>query len=264
MNKNIYAVGSFVLAFLISGLPVVALAESNSDDGLGVTAQVTAQTRGTNVTTGVSVDLEEDNEAVREQQKQRLEASTTARVQDDDDEEIDLEMEDDDDRAISLSDLKNRIEARKQELEDEEASTTPKFKNAMKNANEVRLAVHALLASRDLLGGGIGQQVSEIAKSMNDSVATTTNAEAKIQTRGFLVRLFFGGDKTMAEVIAEAVAKNQENIQKLTDLLGQASTTAEVKLTLEAQIQALENAQARLQVLAEKEKGAWGLFSWRF
>jgi hypothetical protein len=68
----------------------------------------------------------------------------------------------------------------------------------------------------------------------------------------------------MAEVIAEAVAKNQENIQKLTDLLGQASTTAEVKLTLEAQIQALENAQARLQVLAEKEKGAWGLFSWRF
>ena len=92
--------------------------------------------------------------------------------------EFEFELEDDEGVASSFEDLKQKIEERKHELEDEGASTTPKFKNAMKNANEVRLAVHALLASRDLLGG-IGEQVSEIAKHMNDSVATTTSAERK-------------------------------------------------------------------------------------
>lgn len=230
MNKYTYAIGTLALALAMSGLPAAALADNNRDEG-NANAQVRVQTQGT------------DDQ--------------------DDWDEIEIELEDDEDMASSLDDLKQKIEERKQELKDEEASTTPKFKNAVKNANEVRLAVHALLASKELLGG-IGEQVSEIAKHMNDSVATTTSAETKIESRGFLVKFFFGGDQKAAKVINKEVERNRESIAKLTELLNQATLSVDFQAALKAQITALEEAQARFQALAEKEQSRWGIFSWRF
>lgn len=166
--------------------------------------------------------------------------------------------------AFSFDGLKRSIEQRKQELKDELASTTSsKDQNILEGANQVRLAVHALLASKDLLGG-IGTQVSQIAQQMNDLVATATNAETKIQSRGFFSKLLFGGDSGTAEMISEEVAKSQENVQKLTGLLNQANISADVQATLKSQIDALQAEQARLQGLAQKEKSRWGIFSWRF
>lgn len=166
-------------------------------------------------------------------------------------------------RAFSLDQLKQTMRERKQELDDDEASTTPKFKQVIKNANDVRLAVHTLLASKELLGG-IGPQVSEIAKRMNDSLATTTNAEAKIESRGFFTKLFFGGDKKSADTINQQAIRNQENIVKLTDLLNQASTTDEVKAELTTQIVAMQAQLTRLQDVASSQAKLWGFFSWRF
>lgn len=177
--------------------------------------------------------------------------------------EIDFELEDDESPAFSFDDLKQKIEKRKHELEKEVASSSPKHKEIIENANEVRLAVHSLLASKELLGG-IGSQVSEIAKKMNDSVATTTNAEAKIQSRGFFVRLFLGGDKTSAEVIVQEASQNQKRIANLTELFGKVNVPTDVQAILKEQITALETVQTHLQDLAQKEKSAWGIFSWRF
>jgi len=123
--------------------------------------------------------------------------------------------------------------------------------------------VHSLLASKDLLGG-IGGQVSDIAKQMNDSVASTTNAESKIQSRGFLTKLFFGGDSQAANAISQEVAQNQQRIDALTALLNQANLPAGVQSTLAEQVTALKDAQTRLQVVADSTKKQWGLFSWRF
>jgi len=256
----------------MSGLPAAALAES--DGGLRVTAQVGVQTQGTSASTTVSANDDEENEFVREQQKQeaeinreqakqQLEASSTARVNDDDDDELEIELEDDEDVATSLSDLKLKIELRKQELEHEAASTSPEHRAIVENANQVRLAVHTLLSSRDLLRG-IGSQVSEIAKEMNDSVATTTSVEAKLQARGILMRIFFGGDAVAADVIAQQVAQNQQRIDDLTKLLNEVNVSADIQVTLKAQIAAIQEAQKRLQDLAQREQNAWGLFSWRF
>ncbi len=263
MNTYISLFGVVALALLTSGLPAAVRAENGGgQDELGAQVQVTS-------ISGETVRAGDDDDSVGEEER-RLGASDDARAEDIDDandadeaDEIEIELEDDDDAASSLQDLEQKIEERRSELDDEEASTTPRFRGAMKNANEVRLAVHALLASRELLGG-IGSQVSEIAKHMNDSIATTTRAEAKIRSRGFLIRLFFGGDSTSAELIAREASRNQENIQKLTDLLGRADTATGVKAALKAQMTALEDAQARLKALAEKEQKAWGLFSWRF
>ncbi|MFA6503319.1 MAG: hypothetical protein WCT45_03680 [Candidatus Paceibacterota bacterium] len=260
MNKQVYAVGTFALALALSGLPAAALAESGDGDS--------AQTQA--VQESVREGQKQDAEVSREQQKQQLEGSSTQGRPSikggDRDEDMDLTENEDEDQASSLEDLKQKIEVRKHELEQEVASSTPNRRDIVENANPVRLAVHTLLASRDLLDtkGGIGQQVSEIAKQVNDSVATTTSAETKIQARGFLTRLLFGGDRTSAEVIAQEAAQNQERIDSLTALLAQAGVTADMQATLDAQIAALKEAQVRLKALADREQSAWGLFSWRF
>jgi len=246
MKKYIAVTGALALA--MSGLPAAAFAES---DGGETSAQTQMRVQGP----------QENRPEVKGSNEQKSEDQEIQKPQEE--REIDLELEDDEDVAFSLDDLKQKIENRKQELEDEEASTTPKFKNAMKNANEVRLAVHALLASKDLLGG-IGQQVSEIAKQMNDSVATTTNAEAQIESRGFFAKIFFGGDKKTAEVISKEVERNQKSIEKLKELLDRAALSADFQTALKAQITALEEAQARFQIITEKEQSRWGFFSWRF
>ncbi len=220
-----------VFAFAISGLPV-ALAQAENNE-----------------TTSSSRQAERPSVQVREMvlSNDRFElqrgSTTTA--------------------TFSLDQLKQLMEQRKQELSDEEESTTPQLRNVMKNANEVRLAVHALLASKELLGG-IGPQVSEIARHMNDSVATTTNAEARIKSRGFVVRLFFGGDKKASKDISKEVERNSKNVAKLTELLNSANLQDEVKAMMEAQVTALKAEQDRLQATASAESKRWGFFSWRF
>jgi len=165
--------------------------------------------------------------------------------------------------VYSFAELKQVIETRKLQLDQEAAATTSENQSIAENANPVRLGVHALLASKVLLGG-IGGQVSEIAKEMNDSIATTTSAEVQIQLRGFFTRLLFGGDSASANVISQEVVQNQQRIDALTTLLNQANVSADVQVTLKAQIAAIQDAQVRLQALAKSEQSQWGLFSWRF
>ncbi|MFA5998234.1 MAG: hypothetical protein WC814_02510 [Candidatus Paceibacterota bacterium] len=240
--------------------------DDDTDDGdktVSVTAQIDNDSDDSDATsTDVSAisgkQRSEEEKKLREARREEVKLALETLK-----ESIRFELEDDEDRASSIAELKQKIEERRQELDDEEASTTPRFKDVMKNANEVRLAVHTLLASKDLLGG-IGQQVSEIAKQMNDSVATTTNAEAQIESRGFLSKIFFGGDKRAAEAISKEAKRNQESIAKLTELLNEANLSVDIQAALEAQVTALKEAQARFQALAEKEQRTWGIFSWRF
>ena|SRR3989344_4534770 len=275
MKKYFYTLGASMLALNVSGLPAVPVpaiptqAYTTGVEGLDTgdiqvgniqvqtdeqgdrnvqvgDIQVNTSSAGTNVQVGdVQVKTDEQGRA-------------SVRVGD-----LKFELENSAMPVFSFKELKQSIEQRKEELEQELASTTSQVQNVLENVNQVRLAVHALLASKDMLGG-IGRQVSQIAQQMNDSVATTTSAEAKIQSRGFLTRLLFGGDSAAADAISQAVSKNQERVQKVTELLSQADISADVQTTLSAQMGALQAEQERLQGLAKKEKSRWGIFSWRF
>lgn len=264
MKKHIYAAGTFALALSISVVPMVARAEGARGEGKG-DSRMEAETQALEIVEVRSHALESDDEVSSEgRQNQELKGREDRDEEvDSDEQELELELEDDEDIASSFDELMQKIELRKHELEDEEASTTLKLRDVVKNANPVRLAVHSLLASKELLGG-IGPQVSEIAKRMNDSVATTTNAEAQIESRSFLAKIFFGGDKRAAEAINRTVERNEESIAELAELLNQANLSVDIKAVLEAQITALKEAQTRFQALAEREQRTWGLFSWRF
>ncbi len=261
MKKYILMGGVF--AFVLSGLPVVVLAHAEEGSG-NSSVQVTSVTServsdddsddDNDTSTTMSPSAEGVREAAKQQAEQAREMSK---------ERFELQRENVTTAAFSLDQLKQMMKERKHELDDEEASTTPRFKDVMKNSNEVRRAVHALLASKELLGG-IGQQVSEIARNMNDSIATTTSAEVKIKSRGFVARFFFGGDKNSAKFISREVERNGENIAKLTELLNSANLPAEVKAVMETQLTAMQEQQTRLQDVASSQAKLWGLFSWRF
>ncbi len=236
-----------VFALVLSGVPAV-LAHADED--------------GTNVETTSSEAM---REVVKQQAEQRREQAKETREQTREilRERFELQRESTTTPALSWGQWKQFIEERKHELDDEEASTTPKLRKVMKNANEVRLAVHTLLASKELLGG-IGPQVSEIARQMNDSVATTTSVEARIESRSFFTKLLFGGDKKASKDISKAVERNEENIAKLTELLNSANLPVEVKAMLETQLTAMQAQQTRLQDVASSQAKLWGFFSWRF
>ena len=178
-------------------------------------------------------------------------------------ERIQLKLESTTTPAQTITQFMQMLQQRKQELDQEASSTATSTREILKEANQVRLAVHAFLASKDLLGG-IGQQVSDIAQQVNQSVATTTNAEAQIQSRGFWTKLLFGGDSQAANTIADQVAQNKERIAQISDLLNQATTSAEVKAELQVQLEAMNQEQVRLENLAKSQNSLWGLFSWRF
>lgn len=278
MKNYIYAIGAAALALAMSGLPTAAFAQDRGgegQDGMHATAQVTAQVQVQGQKPSIVGSSEEGSEASQSpaaEMAQRGEGEAAQRgagpaiaggEQEQEREGVPFRLEGTTTPAFSVGQLQQSIQARNQELEQELASSTGANRALIANANPVRLAVHALLASKDLVGG-IGQQVSQVAQQINDSVASTTSAEAQIQSRGFFTKLLFGGDTAAANVITQSVAQNQQRIDDLTKLLGQTNISAAVQTTLQAQIAALQTAQTRLQDLAKQEQSMWGLFSWRF
>ena len=289
MNKYLYTAGAFTTALAMSGfLATVASAEETTVDGVRVTTETVvpakaqlraelqekmdevrevAQERRTELASGTDKsalseeereELKQKAEQIREDAKQqREEARETFKSR------LELLREGTSTPARSLEHLKQLIQERREMLDDEAASTTPEVRRLFNGAKSMSVAVHALLASRDLLGGGIGEQVSDIARRVDDSAATTTNAEAKIHSRGFLTKLLCGGDKTAANIISQEVAQNQGRIDALTALLSQANVPVDIQTELNAQITALKEAQARLESVAQGEKKSWGIFSWR-
>lgn len=290
MKNYIYGFGTVALTLAMGILPTVTFADNSSggQGGLNVGAGITAQVQSGGISTSASTSIStrsregqrygitgsggqndsnrlfstgiasRTNGRARESARRGIEKALEIM-----DNGLPFSLEGTTTAALSFGQLKLSIEARQRELNQEEASSSPGIQSIMKNMNPVRLAVHSLLASKDLLGG-IGGQVSVIAQQMNDSIASTTNAEAQIQSRGFFTKLFFGGDTTAAQIITEQVAQNQQRIDALTKLLAQANISVNVQTILQAQITALQEAQTRLQVLAQQQQHMWGLFSWRF
>ncbi|MHA1873337.1 MAG: hypothetical protein ACTSVB_04415 [Candidatus Heimdallarchaeaceae archaeon] len=164
-------------------------------------------------------------------------------------------------KAKNKDELKQMIQEKKDELKEELKQFKAQQKEIHQNQNQVRVAVHALLAMENLTGG-IGQNVSAIAKEFNNSIQATLRAEEKIQKRNALVKIFIGGDEDAANEIEQEVTQNQERIQKLTQLMEQCECDEEVKAILQEQIQNMEQEQTRLQQLAQNEKQNKGIFGW--
>jgi hypothetical protein len=157
--------------------------------------------------------------------------------------------------------VQEKIQAKEKELEDEMKGKTEKEQKVLQNQNQVRIAVHALLEMKDGIGG-IGPQISEIAKHFENSVQKTIEAEEKLQTRSSFSRFFAGGDKLAAEKLELEVKANKEKVEQLKQLKEECECDEEAKALMQEQIQSMEQEQERLGEIAAKEKKSKGIFGW--
>ncbi len=164
-------------------------------------------------------------------------------------------------RARNTTELRQMIQERKIEMNQSVQGLKEELKEMYQNQNRVRLAVHALLAMENLTGG-IGRNVSQIAREFNNSVQATIRAEIRIRTRNMLMRFFFGGDEQAADETEQEVNQNRERIQELRRLMQECDCGEELRAMLQEQIQNMEMEQNRLQNLAQNEKKSKGLVGW--
>jgi len=166
-------------------------------------------------------------------------------------------------RARNVSELKQMIQERQQEMNQELQNLGEDKQKVYQNQNRVMLAVHALLSMENLTGG-IGRNISQIAREFNNSVQATIRAEERIQIRNWFVRIFAGGDEGAANDIEQEINRNNERIRELIQLKENCSCDEEVRAMLQEQIQNMEQEQNRLQNLAQNEKKDKGIFGWMF
>ncbi len=164
--------------------------------------------------------------------------------------------------AENATRLQEMIQQRQQEMESEKNELSDsKQKEVLQNQNRVRLAVHAFLAMENLTGG-IGKNVSEIAKEFNNSIQATMGAEERMEKRSGFSRFFVGGDEKSAKEIEQEVERNRNRIEILKQLKEQCSCDEEVKVMYQEQIQNLEQEQNRLETKAQNEMKSKGMFGW--
>lgn len=132
---------------------------------------------------------------------------------------------------------------------------------AWKYQSAVRTAVHAFLALGDL-DGGIGQNVSAIAREYNNSLATRLQAEEQIHRRAGPGRFFFGGDTAAAGTILADLNRSQKQVGEMKRLVENCTCEDETRALLMEQIRAMEQEQDRLRELAGGEIADRGLFGW--
>lgn len=138
---------------------------------------------------------------------------------------------------------------------------TPPGLGLAKNQNEVRFAVHQLLAMENQTGG-IGPQVSAIAKDFNNSIQSTWQLENQIDSRDAFSKFLFGNDKTSAAQLNNLTIQNQVRIQEMQQLIGNATIDNETRLMLQDQLQIMQQENTRLNEYATSAAKNRGIFGW--
>jgi len=229
---------TFLLVFILitSMVPIVGAQvshEQKAGDGNSESGQ-----QGQDADQGQQIEQETQNQGEQEnimvQQKEQLKAGTAL-------------------------ELKQMIQEKQQEMNQEMQQFKKQQKEVYQNQNQVRLAVHSLLAMEDLVGG-IGPKLSQIAREFDNSVQATIEREEKIQTRNSIIKFFMGGDKESAEFIEQEVEQNLERIQELKLLKDSCACEVEIEALLQEQIDSVELEQNRLKKLAQAEKQIKGIF----
>ena len=136
-----------------------------------------------------------------------------------------------------------------------------KIQSKIRNENQVRAAVHSLLDMENRTGG-IGPQVSAIARNFNNGLNKSFKAEEKIQKRSRFRRFFAGGDEDNANEIENQAEENQQSIDELEDLAEKCDCDEGTKSQMKEQVQIMFQENERLQELAQQEKKTKGLFGW--
>jgi len=202
-----------------------------------------------------------EGEGEQQQQQEQVQTQEQEQAQEQDEEGLGNLENGQQLRARTSNELKSMIQEKRGKMIEEVKSMKGNLQKSYENQNEVRVAVHSLLAMENLVGG-IGKQVSEVANQFNNSVKQSIKAEETIRNRNRIVRFFAGGDQDTAEELQNLVDQNRIRLQQLKELKNQADCEEEVKVLMQEQIQSMEQGQNKLQKLIQNEKNARGIWGW--
>jgi len=163
----------------------------------------------------------------------------------------------------NISELRGVIKAKRDALKAQAVSLRAELKTIRENNNRVRTAVHAFLAMENLTGG-IGKNVSALARGFDNSVQAREQLEEKLQSRNSIIKTLLGGDETAANELAKELNITDEKLAELRSLGAQCNCSDDVKTELKSQIAEVEAEQARLKELVKAEKADKGWFGWLF
>ena len=130
-----------------------------------------------------------------------------------------------------------------------------------RNQNEVSEAVHILLAMENRTGG-IGPQISAIARQFNNSAIASQQYEERIKNRDAFSLFFFGGDQQAASELADLTVQNQARIGEMVNLMNTTTLDADTRAQMELQIQILRQQLVQEQRLITQAQQNKGLFGW--
>jgi len=161
-----------------------------------------------------------------------------------------------------IRNLRENITQLKNDLDKEIQGLKEQQKLRVENTNRVRLAVHALLAMENLTGG-IGRNVSEIARNFNNSIQSAWRNEEKIQKRNKLLRFLFGSEVKTIKQMENETLRLGEMINKLNETIENCSDcTEEVKEMLKEQLSLMQQEQHRINQTIQKERKVRGILGW--
>jgi len=166
-------------------------------------------------------------------------------------------------RAEEIKGIKNRIQEKIRQINHSLEMANKFQQKAAQNQNQVRVAVHTLLALENYTGG-IGKNISSIARGFNNSLQATIRAEERIRARSRITKFFIGGNEEAANELEEKIDQNKNRIQELKEIKNNCNCSEEVVNLIQEQIQNMEQEQNRLQELTQQEKQRKGIFGWIF
>jgi hypothetical protein len=110
--------------------------------------------------------------------------------------------------------------------------------------------------------GGIGPQVSAIAREFNNSAKASQLYEDRITNRDAISKLFFGGDRQAAAELANLTAQNQARISEIENLMNTTTLDPDTLSQMDQQLQVLRQQLAQEQQLIAQAQQDRGLFGW--
>src|SRR3989344_1690818 len=231
-----------MLATLISSIAVIAESGSGENGTLEIDSDI-------EMNASISVDDDDfENESIEDNETDDNESDDDEDESNESTEEEFEEESENGEEKIKIK-IKQKIQEKEQEFEFELENKSSSEKEVLKNQNKVRIAVHALLEAENLTG--IGKNVSQIAREFNNSVSATIQSEEKIKTRSTFVRFFVGGDEDAAKEIQCAIERNNERIQKLTQLIEACNCSVEFKEAFRIQLKNMGDEQERLKIVVD-------------
>ncbi len=152
--------------------------------------------------------------------------------------------------------LKNRSSGDRGDLRNSTITLPPGW---VRNPNQVRDTVQSLLAMENRTGG-IGPQVSAIAREFNNSAEAGRQYEDRIINRDPFSRFFFGGDRQAATELENLTVQNQARITEIETLLDSSEMDADTRSQIEGELLVLRQNLAYDQQLAAQAQQEHGLF----